>query len=166
MVYVLSLKGYGVKKNPNPNICDHCDQCTSPVKNGFGIQNVLRIGGNKFQLKCKAYTEEQIICYGVSWNSQPTTNPRSTHTPPKNVLQQIPNKNNFSQKMSLERRKIPAFFGQLCRSELVNSHKLQLLPLTQSITITPGWWREEQGYFHLPYVTNSSVLQIKWNKAL
>lgn len=52
------------------------------------------------------------------------------------------------------------------RRKLANSHKLQFLPLTQSITIMPGWWQEDQGYFHLPYVTNSHVLQIERNKAL
>lgn len=29
----------------------------------------------------------------------------------------------------------------------------------------PGWWLQEQDYFHFLYVTNSSVLQTKGNKA-
>lgn len=38
------------------------------------------------------------------------------HIPKTNVFQQIPNKNNFSQKMSLEHRKIPTLLGQACRA--------------------------------------------------
>lgn len=144
-----------------------CYQCTPPVKNGFSIQKVLRVSVNKFQLKYKACTKEQIVCYGVQLKLQ-AYHKSQKHTFPKQMLSsKYQTKITFQQKMSLERRKIPALLGPSCRRKLVNSrHKLQLLLWTQPITIMLGRWREEQDYFHLLNVTNSSVLQIKWNKAL
>lgn len=162
MVYVLSLKGYRVKEPQNRTfVVIVCYQRTSPVKNDFGIQKVLRMSVNKFQLNYKACTNEQIVCYGVQLKLQ-AYHKSQKHTFPKQMLSsKYQTEITFQQKMSLEHRKIPACLGQSYRRKLVNSHhKLQLLLWTQPITIMTGLWREEQDYFHL-YVTNSSVLQIK-----
>lgn len=162
-------KGTELKK-PKQNqtsVAIVCYQCTSLVKNYFGIQKVIRISVNKFQLKYKTCTKEQIVCYGVQLKLR-AYHKSQKHTFPKQMLsRKYQTKITFQQKMSLEHRKIPALLGHSCRRKLVNSHhKPQLLLWTQPITIMPGWWREEQDYFRLLYVTNSSVLQIKWNKVL
>lgn len=142
-----------------------CYQCTWPVKKGFSIQKILSV--NKFQFKHTVCPKEKVVIYGVQLKFWVCHKSQKLTFPQKMLSSKYQTKITFQQKMSLECRKIPALLGQSCRRKLVNSHhKLQLLLWTQPITIMAGWWQEEQDYFHFLYVTNSSVLQIKWNKAL